>query len=780
MPTPANPNLVRQLAEAEARLLALEADVEATRREVERLRGALKRREAEGENDDELSPHDKVVIFRSLFRGRTDLFPRRWVNERDGRHGYAPVCTNEWVADVCQKPRVKCGACPHAAFLPLDDRAIVDHLQGRHVLGIYPMLPDHTCWLVAIDLDGDAWRPDAEALIAIARAVEVPFALERSRSGNGAHLWVFFSETIDAREGRELARALVAAAARHAARPSLPSVDRFFPAQDRLSSGGFGSLIALPLQLGPRQHGNTVFIDDRLEPHDDPWRFLLTVDRLSAEEVRARIVRLRAEPDAPRTIPAVLESRLSIPLEPLPKALAVDLRRVVSFPNPEYQKKRRLRMNTAFTPKVIDTTERSGDHLLFPRGCTEELVETVASHGSTLQIDDRRFAGASIDARFRGELTEAQSSALTDLLAHEDGLFVAPPGTGKTVLGAAMIAARGRNALVIVHRKPLLEQWIAQLRTFLEIEEPLIGRIGGGRREATGVIDVAMIQSLARGGEIDPALREYGHIVVDECHHCPARTFESVLAHARARYFLGLTATPERRDGLHPITRQQLGPIRHRIEPKSQAAARPFDHELHIHHTAFAFPQHDDERPSINDLYAALTADEARNTQILDDVITALEAGRSPILLTERRDHLAFFAEALEGVARNLVVLHGGRQDRERLASEERLRAIPTDEERLVIATGRYIGEGFDDARLDTLFLTLPISWKGTLVQYAGRLHRKHRGKTVVEIHDYVDAGVPMLARMFQRRRKGYRALGYRESVVNDSANPLPADPRPE
>jgi superfamily II DNA or RNA helicase len=361
--------------------------------------------------------------------------------------------------------------------------------------------------------------------------------------------------------------------------------------------------------------------------------------------------------------------------------------------------------------------------------------------------------------RFNGDLTPIQSEAARALLSHDTGVFVGPPGIGKTVLGTHLIASRARNTLILVHRKPLLEQWVAQLAMFLDIDEKEIGRIGGGHRKSNGTLNVAMIQSLVRRDAIDELVTQYGHVIVDECHHLPAVSFEKVLSEVKARYITGLTATPLRRDGRHPIGEMQLGPVRFRVDPKTQATQRPFTHKLVVRETGFK--HQDGTNTSIQELYAALANDPARNASIVNDVIGAIQEGRSPILLTERKDHLEYLANRLRGFVRHLIVLRGGMTARARNQSVEQLAKIPKTEERLVLATGRYIGEGFDDARLDTLFLAMPISWKGTLIQYSGRLHRHYPGKTEVRVYDYVDQHVPMLLRMFEKRLTAYRAIGY-------------------
>jgi len=363
--------------------------------------------------------------------------------------------------------------------------------------------------------------------------------------------------------------------------------------------------------------------------------------------------------------------------------------------------------------------------------------------------------------------TEVQQTAVEALRAHELGVFVAPPGTGKTVLGAYMSALRGVNTLVVVHRKPLLDQWRAQLQAFLGLGKNKVGQIGGGKHKATGFIDVAMIQSLAgREGVLD-LVGSYGHVIVDECHHAPAVSFERVMREVKARYVLGLTATPYRRDGLQRLLHFQCGPIRYQVQPLSAEGKHPFSNRLLIRETRF-FAQ-----GTIQDLYAALVADPQRNALILQDVRKALREGRSPIVLTERRDHLELLVEALKDVVPHVVVLHGGVPAKARRLALQRLADVPPNQPRLILATGRYIGEGFDDPRLDTLFMAMPIAWKGTLVQYAGRLHRLHPGKQEVQVYDYVDDSLAVFRKMFEKRMRGYRAMGYK---VETSAGSPPLD----
>jgi len=629
-------------------------------------------------------------------------------------------------------------------------------------------------------------------------------ALERSRSGDGAHAWFFFARPIPAQAARKMACHLLTETMSRRHQLSMASYDRLFPNQDTMPAGGLGNLIALPLQRAARERGNTVFLDDDLTPIPDDlqWAHLarvtrldpLVVDGLAAEATRQGLVlgvRVatshdeadpapwsrppsgrqrpeRLEGPLPRSSSAVLGQQLFIDKAGLPSSLITAMMRLAAFQNPEFYKKQAMRLSTAMTPRVIRCFTDNELHLALPRGCLQELRELLDENGVALDLRDERTEGAPIEAVFCGTLTDEQTVAVDAMRAHDIGVLVAPPGVGKTVVGIDLIARRGRSTLVLVHRQPLLDQWRNQLALFLGIDLKQIGQIGAGKDKANGHLDVAMIQSLVRKGEVKDLVAGYGHVIVDECHHVPAVSFERVLAEIKARYVMGLTATPHRRDGHHPISEMQLGPIRFSVDPKSQAGARPFEHRLLVRETAFRVGAN--EEPKIQELYGRLTKDEARNDLILNDVIAALEEGRSPILLTERRDHLEHFEAKLRGFARNLIVLAGGMGVKQRKAIAQRIAEIPDDEERLVLATGRYIGEGFDDARLDTLFLALPVSWKGTLVQYAGRLHRLHPGKDEVRIYDYVDREVPMLARMFERRRRGYRAIGYELNPAAEDA----------
>lgn len=802
---PRRNEVLEAIVQEEARLARLDSERAATEARLARLKATLDSFASQpqiqvtiplaAENRVPQTAAEKVALFRSLFRGREDVFPIRFVSKKTGRSGYAPACHNKFVRGVCDLPKVKCGECPNQAFVPFDDGAVLAHLQGRHVMGVYPLLDDETCWFLALDFDKSTWIEDVSAFMETCRLVGLPAAVERSRSGNGAHVWFFFSAPIAAADARKMGCYLLTETMARRHQLSMESYDRLFPSQDTMPRGGFGNLIALPLQREARLQGNSVFLDEQMSPYrdDEQWTYLASVPRIGASTVeliareasrlgsvvgvclvepldsedvlpwtRSPSRRARNVVTGPFTtnVRAVLAQKLFVEKTGLSSSLINQIKRLAAFQNPEFYKKQSMRLSTALTPRVIDCAEDLPQHIGLPRGCRDELEALLRGCGINFEIDDQRIAGDRVSFEFRGELTPTQRHAARSIVAHDIGVLVAPPGAGKTVVGTYLVAKRSCSTMILVHRRPLLDQWIAQLSLFLGVDPKEIGQIGGGKRTANGRLDVAMIQSLVRKDSVDDTVARYGQVIVDECHHVPAVSFERVLSEIKARFVVGLTATPQRRDGHQAITQMQLGAIRFALNAKDQAAQRPFSHRLVVRETLFKSGD-DGKTLPIQRLYAALATDERRNRQILDDVRCALREGRSPILLTERTDHLRYLESCLSDAGAHLVVLRGGMSAKERRNVNERLAAIPKNEPRLVLATGRYIGEGFDDARLDTLFLALPVSWKGTLIQYAGRLHRLDAGKTEVRVFDYVDREVPVLSRMFEKRLRGYQAIGY-------------------
>lgn len=751
------------------------------------------------------SQEEKIRLFRSLFKGREDVFPRRFENSKTGKSGYAPVCRNEWQAGICQKPKIACQECNFRAFTQVSDEVIRNHLKGNDpndrsgrdfTMGVYPLLADESCWFLVADFDKSTWTEDAKTFLETCISYQVPAVLERSRSGNGGHVWVFFETPVPAVLARKLGALLLTNTMNRRPEIGMDSYDRLFPSQDTLPKGGFGNLIALPLQKKPREQNNSVFLDNDLSPHPDQWVFLSSIQKMAHQDLE-RIVKnvqdegeitgVRAvvldetenEPwkltpsrkykEPPITCPLpdqlnlVISNQIYIEKEGLPATLRNRIIRLAAFQNPEFYKAQAMRLSTFGKPRIISCCEDYPKHLALPRGCHEELLQALGELKIKTKIIDERATGHPLLLNFQGTLRPEQQLAADQLMKHDIGVLSASTAFGKTVIGAWLIAQRKVNTLVIVHRRQLMDQWVESLQSFLGLGKKEIGQIGGGKHKITGTVDVAMIQSLINKGTVNDLVENYGHIIVDECHHISAASFEQVIRQAKARFITGLSATVTRQDGHHPIIFMQCGPVRYRVDDRQQAAARSFTHKVIVRRTNFVLPSRADNtpEPGIQEVYAMLAADFYRNQMIIEDVVEAVNNGRSPVLLTERREHLTYFADTLADKVKNIIVLSGGMGRKKRILLMDQLKNIPEDEERLIIATGRYLGEGFDDARLDTLFLALPIAWRGTVAQYAGRLHRNYDRKSEVIIYDYVDDQVPVLAGMFGKRKKGYKAIGY-------------------
>ncbi|MBF6571163.1 MAG: DEAD/DEAH box helicase [Candidatus Binataceae bacterium] len=742
-----------------------------------------------------LSTAEKVALFRKLFRGRSDVFPVRWESNK-GRSGYAPACANEWKPGVCEKPRIKCGECPNRAFVPLDERVIFNHLAGAATIGVYPLLPDDTCHFLAVDFDETDWREDTRAFARSCRELDIPVALEISRSGNGAHAWIFFAEAVPAREARRLGTALISHACAHSRQLKLSSYDRLFPSQDTLPKGGFGNLIALPLQKQARDRGASVFVDEELRPHADQWAFLAAIQPMPAQTLEAAALkatggvhpldvayvseddecepwkRPRSQSDSlaglmPERLTVTIANQLYFEKAQLPQSLANRLIRLAAFQNPEFYRTQAMRFSVWDKPRVIGCAENYAKHIALPRGCWDAVLKLLRENGIALETRDEREQGKPLTVSFAGELRGDQETAVCAMLRHEIGVLCAPTAFGKTVTAAAIIARRRVNTLILVHRTELLAQWQERLQAFLDHGKDLIGAIGGGKHKPTGRIDIAVMQSLSRKGEISDLVERYGQIVVDECHHLSAFSFEAILKRAKARYVLGLTATPVRRDGQHPIIFMQCGPIRHTpANPEGAPAV------LRVIPRFLATPLDLPPEAGIQDVFQRLSSDTRRTETIAADIRQGYREGRKILVLTERTDHLEVVENVLRGTIDSLFVLHGRLSKLQRMKVIQDLRALPPEKPRVLLATGRLIGEGFDHPPLDTLALAMPISWTGTLQQYAGRLHRTHIGKSDVRIYDYVDSGHPALTRMWQKRRRGYRAMGY---VIANTGAPVGA-----
>lgn len=730
-----------------------------------------------------LTVNQKVALFKQLFKGRADVFATRWQNSK-GRSGYSVACHNEWVPGICKKPDIKCSECPNRQHKALDDQAIYDHLTGKHIVGLYPLLPDNTCHLLAADFDKDGWQDTVKAMSEACRRYNIPHLVEISRSGNGAHLWVFFTDAVSARDARLLGFGLLDKAMEIHPNLSFESYDRLFPNQDVMPDGGFGNLIALPLQKQVRQSGNSQFVDQALEPFVDQWQQLKQITKVSPTRLSELIAVLapdesklfeqetidsrppweqgaKIKPEkidnCPEQVIITLANHVYFKLNELPAPLAARLRRLASFSNPVFFKTQAMRFSTHKIPRYITCARIEQGYLSIPRGCLDETLKLLDEHKIKAIIDDKRETGERLKKlKFLGTLRKNQSAAVSVITKHDTGVLHAPTAFGKTVTAIGVIAKRKTNTLILTHSRQLLDQWKERLDAFLAETE--IGTIGGGKKKPTGQIDIATYQSLINKNDntVDPLIQGYGHIIVDECHHISAPRFEMVLNEVRAKYVLGLTATPDRQDGHQKIIFMTAGPIRHKV--KADHSER-FEQRVVVTQLYSQPPielTHSELRPRISDIYRWLAEDEKRNRKIVDDVIAKIADDRHPLVLTERREHAELINQLLTDQGFDSVILKGAMRANERKSATERL-----SDAQVVVATGKYVGEGFDLPRLDTLFLAMPIAWKGSLAQYAGRIHREVEGKDLVTIFDYVDASLPMLHRMFNKREKGYKAMGY-------------------
>jgi superfamily II DNA or RNA helicase len=724
------------------------------------------------------SPADKLALYGSLFRSRGDVYAVRWENTRAGTAGWMPAVAGGWRKGMDRSS---------ATHLPLTDEVLTAHLVGDVFIGLYPLRTDSTCTFLAADFDGAGAMLDALAYVKAARAFGVPAALEISQSGRGAHTWVFFTEPIPAATARALGTALLREAISLRGTMDLRSYDRLFPSQDVLPDGGMGNLIAAPLHGRRRKDGLSVFLDlATLEPWDDQWAFLSTHDRLSPGDAR-RIARTahkvavgtdvtaldrpratKVRPHLPPVMHAELSAGLTLSASELTPAALATFKHAASIANPKFYELQRLRKSTWDTPRFIRGYDVTPDgDLVLPRALRHLVTEIVDTAGSLIDIVDGRDCGHEIDVPFRTELHEPQARAVSAMLAHDDGILVAPPGAGKTVMACAIIAERAVSTLVLVDRKALADQWRTRITELLGTRP---GQLGGGRTKLTGAVDIAMLPTLARRADVAELTSGYGQVIVDECHHLAAGAYDHSVKQIRAQLWLGLTATPRRRDGLDDLVRWQLGPVRHTLTDTDtgtldDAAADTSGpaRELHLHHTAFSYGGTADPTApgGMAEIYRSLVSDETRNQTIVDDVCAALARRRNCLVLTRRTAHLETLVTMLAARGHHAVVFRGGISTAARREAMNRLRTAEPGDGILAVGTVPYIGEGFDAPAMDTLFLASPISFEGLLIQCAGRVLRAFPGKDVAEVHDYHDPDSPALAVSLQRRMPGYRALRF-------------------
>jgi superfamily II DNA or RNA helicase len=793
-----------RISEINARLAQLEYEKQLLWEELKSLQCDVVEHRVYGTPASETVPStvdSRIALFCKLFRCRKDVFPIMWENAAKGTRGYSPACKNEWLRGVCNKPKIKCTNCLHRDFIPLDESVIRRHLEGKITIGTYTIRDDDTCTFLSADFDKENWQQDVLAYKKAGKEFGINIAVERSRSGNGAHAWIFFQQPIQAQIARRLGTIILTRAISERCSIALESYDRFFPSQDTIPKGGFGNLIALPLQRLLRKHGNTVFVDDDFSPYPDQWSYLAGTHLLSNEEASEIIDKYLAKAMAPdETNEAEVEhaatllqdptSRLeniyqgkvtvefsqylAINIADLPSKLIAALKRLATFANPKFYEAQRLRFSSWNIPRYICCAELNGDSVTLPRGLYYECLDLLGMAGAKVILVDKRHQYSNISVSFNGELLPDQVEAFKTLSNKESGVFVAPPGSGKTVIACSLIAERKLPTLILVHRKQLVEQWKARLTEFLNLDKKSIGVFGGVEKKRTGIIDIGMLQTISKMKNENHVIDRYGLVIIDECHHVPAISFESVLKKISALHFIGLTATPFRKDGHQAIIHMQCGPI---VSTMAETQAQTdLVKKVIIRETNFCLPADAPPQPAIHQIWEWLVQDQDRLRLVAMDVIESLKQKRFPLILSDRKEHLELLYNEIYknmdelNTKGYILTSNTGKRERNKILQEIKS-MLPTEQCPFLLSTGSLIGEGFDLPELSTLFLAMPLSFKGRLIQYAGRLHRASSGKREVIIYDYIDKSLALGITMFRKRLTTYRKMGY--TIIFADGSPL-------
>ena len=780
--------------------------------------------------------------FFSYFWGRLDVFSKRYQNKATGKAGYFPQCDNFWRRGICPKASgisVKCKDCNNRCWTKLEGSQIEAHLRGMKedasdVIGIYPLFPDGTCRLLVFDFDNhdkgaedqdyantdESWIGEVDALREIGKQNGIPMLVERSRSGRGAHVWMFFDSPVQASLARRFGFALLEKGAESVNMTSFRFYDRMLPAQDYLEDGELGNLIALPLQGQALKNGNSAFVDENWNAYPNQWTAFQSTTKLSTAQIEDLLRQWNVQTDALSIDDAAhckassdkpwerskrfhkedVHGKLKITLSNmiyiengnLQPRIQNQIRRMAAFLNPVFFRNNAIGLSNFANSRYIYLGEDDGGYICIPRGLLEQLIERCKEAGISYTLFDKRCAGTGIKAKFVGELRENQDKAVDTILQYDNGILSAATAFGKTVVCSNLIAQRKVNTLILLESSSLIEQWEKALSTFLSIDEQLpeyktktgrakkrkslVGVIQGAKDTSTGIVDIAMVGSLFKKGEPHPRLKEYGMVLVDECHHSASDTVSRVLREISAKYVYGVTATPFRGDGLERINEMLLGAVRFQYTAKEKAEEQGIDHLIVPRFTRTVSP-HGRDKLHINEAYEIIRNNDIRNEQIAGDIRLCIESGRTPVVLTRFTDHADVLYDLVKNIAKHVFLLTGNKSKKEQRELRSQMDTVPADESLILIATGQLIGEGFDYPRLDTLIMADPVAWKGVVEQYAGRLNRDYEGKQNVMIYDYIDANIPVFDNMYAKRMRAYKRIGYKlfsnEAVEKQSVNAI-------
>lgn len=757
--------------------------------------------------------YDKLVAyFLTLFQGRRDVYALR-----GSKGGYFPQCYNRW-KEYCPKQNsqkgVSCQKCPYKEWKALDREVGKDHLLGykdncTDVIGLYPLLEDDTCKLIVFDFDNhdnknsenNDWKDEIDAIRKICHENGIDVLIERSRSGNGAHAWILFKEFVPASLAREFGLLLIEKGSQSINLKSFRYYDRMFPTQDH--SEGLGNLVALPLQGQALRQGNSAFVDENWNPYYDQWKLLTTVHQLSKNEIEEHIYKWKEELSIPQTLLTMdlgkrikpwkkdenfhsedVIERLSIVLADgiyvdtlnLQPRTQNQIRRLSAFDNPIFYKNHNLGFSNWNQPRVIYLGEDINDYIKIPRGLLETLLNKCHSSNIEYEIVDKREKGKPINVSFTGKLRDEQLTAASDLLNYDNGVLNAATAFGKTVVSSYLISQRKVNTLIIMQSVSLIDQWVDELHRFLEINEDLpvyktktgkekqrkdlIGVLHGSKNTLTGIIDVVSVNSIYDNEGNCRLNHEYGMVIVDECHHGASHVFENVLRQINSKYIYGVSANDKRIDRLEKKVYMQLGPIRHQYTSKERIEKQSIDHHVYPRFTRIMALG--DSKNDLNSAYAFISKNENRNNMIISDIKKCIEENRTPIVLTRYKDHAKSLYESLKkNVLDHTYLIYGDHTLKENEEVRKTILALSHDEPFILVATSQSVGEGFNVPRLDTLFLTSPVSGEPLVDQFLGRINRDYKYKKSAIVYDYVDSHVHYFNNMYKKRLSAYRKIGF-------------------